>query len=148
MIKSFIEASIFIDKNAEVLYGEDEAYDSCPMHFATVTFELYPNTILESIANAYRLRCGFNPCNDSHAWYEFYIGVNDVKDGVGRIKKVDSYIRFYVCNSCEDDNEEYYGIGLTDEERDIIYQRLCDESFEKTKMTMEEHFEEARKRMK
>ena len=57
----FINTEIFIDFGSELLYGEDEAYVSYPVRFATVRFQLMPTRGLIELIDRRRYKLGYEP---------------------------------------------------------------------------------------
>lgn len=129
LIEGFLKDNLFIDFGSEIIYGSDQMYVSYPVRFATVGFQLMSTAGLSQIADRIRKDAGFVPLNpmdeftgetcDSDAWYDFYIGINDLPDC-----KVDTGIEVIVVNSSSPDNEESYTIDLDGYEQEHVYARL------------------------
>ena len=155
LTEAFAKNNIFIDFDAEIIYGSDEAYDEYPAHFPTVDFQLVPTNGLSEIADRIRKDLGFAPMHpmdeytdetcDNEGWYDFYIGLNGYNDF-----HVDGCICFAVVNSDAEDNEEWYMIDLTGCEQRCIYNRLdelcrqhigksCEEMLQKAEMEMNKY---------
>lgn len=128
MFEKIIEDQIYIDFASEILFGEDQAYESYPCRFATVNFELMPTDMLDTIVNKMRWEAGYPmlPTDtegpdlyDPEMYYSFYTGIHDYKEpgAFGRIEVV-------VHSDISPDDGESYFIELTDDECIALYNRL------------------------
>ena len=121
-----LAATIHIDTEAEYMLGDDQAYNSYPIRFPTVEFQLVATLGLSQAADAVRKAKGFLPMledgGDTEGWYDFYIGLNGYTE-----TKVDASIMFVVVNSDSPDNEDYYTIDLSESEQRAIYGILDDQ---------------------
>ena len=74
-----LTAAIHIDTEAEYMLGDDQAYNSYPLRFPTVEFQLVATLGLAQAADAMRKAKGFLPLLDdgvdTEGWYDFYIGL-------------------------------------------------------------------------
>ena len=148
---AFVESSIYLDRNSEPLYGEDQAYISKPTRFATVSFYLESSDGLTALADAVREEAGFLPMlptekhqadYDMDGWYDFYIGINGyVYD------RLDSCIDIYVVSEYADDNEAHYTLDIPDDAREMIFRRLDAQAKAAYGMSCEELLAEAEKEM-
>ena len=100
-----LTAAIHIDTEAEYMPGDDQAYNSYPIRFPTVEFQLVATLGLSQAADAVRKAKGFLPMledgGDTEGWYDFYIGLNGFTD-----TNLDTSIMFVVVNSDSPDNED------------------------------------------
>ena len=121
-----LTAAIHIDTEAEYMLGDDQAYNSYPIRFPTVEFQLVATLGLSQAADAMRKAKGFLPMledgGDTEGWYDFYIGLNGFTD-----TNLDTSIMFVVVNSDSPDNEDYYTIDLSEAEQRAIYSILDDQ---------------------
>lgn len=132
LTEKFITDAIHLDAGAEVMYGSDQMYDSYPISFPTVEFQLMATDALSEVADRIRIEKGFKPMfpRDGHAddvdndgWYDFYIGISKLP-GKNQDYRLDSSITFIVVNSDSDDNEDMYTIDLTESEQECIFEIL------------------------
>ena len=150
LTEGFLKEHMYIDRDAEVLYGSDQAYVSYPVRFATVGFQILDTDALSAIADRIRKDQGMRPMHpmdeyadetcDNDGWYDFYVGLNDYSD-----TKVDSCIEFVVVNSDSPDNETTYTIDLDEQEQKCVYARLDQQCREYLGKSCEELLAEARK---
>ena len=129
LLEGFLRDELFIDFGSEILYGEDQVYDTCPCRFATVQFALMPTNGLTQIADRIRKDRGFVPLHpmdeytdetcDQDGFYNFYAGLNGVSNS-----GLDSCIEFVVVNADSPDNEVSYAIALDEGEQEAVYARL------------------------
>ena len=129
LTEGFLKEHMYIDRDAEVLYGSDQAYLDYPIRFPTVTFELMSTEALAQIADRIRAKEGYAPMHpmegwtedncDQEGWYSFYIGLNEFSS-----TRLDACIEFTVVNSLSPDNEELYTIDLNDYEQGLVYDQL------------------------
>lgn len=129
-----LAAAIHIDTEAEYMLGDDQAYNSYPIRFPTVEFQLVATLGLSQAADAMRKAKGFLPMledgGDTEGWYDFYVGLNGYTE-----TKMDTSIMFVVVNSDSPDNEDCYTIDLSEDEQRIIYNLLdsqCRRYYEKS----------------
>ena len=143
----FINTEIFIDFSSELLYGEDQAYVSHPVRFATVRFQLMPIKGLIELIDRRRYKLGYKPmypldtegrnkgqyrggckgacteggCDalDNDGWYDFFISLNGYTDS-----HLDTCIAAVVAGSDSPDNEEVYTIDLSGDEQELLYNRF------------------------
>ena len=154
LTEGFVRDQVFIDFALDVLFGEDQVNISHPCRFPTVTFKLMATYGLNTIADRIRVDLGYTPMHplgvyssdemcDPNGWYSFYIGINGFSD-----RHVDSCIEFVVENSDSVDNDQRYSIDLTEEEQNVLWERLnaqcnryisqnCDELLADAKKKME-----------
>ena len=132
LTENFIRDAIQLDGNAEVMYGSDEMYDTYPCYIPTVEFMLVATDALAEVADRIRMEKGYLPTHprdgrtdevDTEAWYDFYIGICRLP-GENQPCQLDSSITFIVVNSDADDNENMYGIDLTETEQAYVYEIL------------------------
>ena len=149
--KSFLEhvisGAIYIDVSSGYEMGSDQAYDSYPCVFPTVTFRLVETATLCQIADKIRMEAGFKPLYEGveeeiTGWYDFTIGLNGYTPS-----RLDTCIMFELVNGNAPDTWERYVIDLSEEEQKLIYERLNEESIEHFGKTCEELLEEARNEM-
>ena len=121
-----LAAAIHIDTEADYMSGDDQAYNSYPIRFPTVEFQLVAILGLSQAADAVRKAKGFLPMledgGDTEGWYDFYIGLNGFTD-----TNLDTSIMFVVVNSDSPDNEDCYTIDLSEAEQRAIYGILDDQ---------------------
>jgi len=129
-----LAAAIHIDTEADYMSGDDQAYNSYPIRFPTVEFQLVATLGLSQAADAVRKAKGFLPMledgGDTEGWYDFYIGLNGFTD-----TNLDTSIMFVVVNSDSPDNEDCYTIDLSESEQRAIYGILdaqCRRYYEKS----------------
>lgn len=138
-----LTAAIHIDTEAEYMLGDDQAYNSYPLRFPTVEFQLVATLGLAQAADAMRKAKGFLPMlddgGDTEGWYDFYIGLNGYTE-----TKVDTSIMFIVVNSDSPDNEDFYTIDLSEAEQRAIYNILDDQCRRYYEMSCAGILEEAR----
>lgn len=145
MLQEILRDEILIDFYEEILYGTDQVYDSYPVVFQTVTFELYSTSLLVTLADKIRMKKDYLPVankyvnRDQNGWYNFYIGINNYQG-----PRTDSVIEFVLVNSDSPDNEETYSIELTEEERKIIYELLDEQCREELHKSCADLLEEAK----
>lgn len=132
LTENFLHDAIELDRNAEVMFGSDQIYDTCPCHFPTVEFQLTATDALVEVADRIRMEKGYLPMHprdgrtgdvDNDGWYDFYVGISKLP-GVHQDCHLDSNISFVVVNSDSDDNEEMYSIDLTESEQEYVYEIL------------------------
>lgn len=132
LTEKFITDAIHLDAGAESMYGSDQMYDSCPISFPTVEFQLMAMDVLTELADGIRIEKGFKPMfpRDGHAddvdndgWYDFYIGISKLPSK-NQDCRLDNCISFMVVNSDSDDNEDMYTIDLTESEQECIFEIL------------------------
>ena len=153
LIEGFLKDNLFVDFGSEILYGSDQMNVSCPIRFATVSFQLMSTSGLSQIVDRMRKDAGFVPLHpmdeytdetcDSDAWYDFYIGINDLPDC-----PVDSCIEAVVVNASSPDNEETYTIDLDGHEQDYVYSRLDEQCRQYLGKGCADLLKEAREMMK
>ena len=138
-----LTAAIHIDTEAEYMLGDDQAYNSYPIRFPTVEFQLVATLGLSQAADAVRRAKGFLPMledgGDTEGWYDFYIGLNGFTE-----TKVDTSIMFVVVNSDSPDNEDFYTIDLSEAEQRSIYNILDDQCRRYYEKSCADLLEEAR----
>ena len=152
LTEGFAKDQVFIDFDAEVMYGDDQCYIDYPCRFPTVGFQLMATNGLSQIADRIRKDAGFKPMHamdeysddtcDNEGWYDFYIGLNGFADN-----HMDSCIEFVVVNDDSEDNEELYTIDLTADEQAAIYARMGEQCRKYLGQSCEELLAEAKKRM-
>lgn len=126
-LKQFFKRNIYIAQWMDPIYGSDQANNTYPIRFPTVTFGLLRTYSLVEIADSIRMDLGYKPMTikeeydeiDRFGRYTFYIGLNGYSK-----TKVDSCITFQVKNSDSNDNESFYHIDLTEAEQSIIFSIL------------------------
>ena len=121
------EKAVRINFDAEISYGQEEAYVSYPTVFPTVTFELESTDILCQAADK---------VNDEKGEYTFYIGINGYSKS-----KVDNCIDFT-------DDYDRYSMELTEDEQDMIYEVLNRQLKEKLGKSCDDLLKEAEKQIK
>ena len=130
LTENFLHDAIELDRNAEVMFGSDQIYDTCPCHFPTVEFQLTATDALVEVADRIRMEKGYLPMHprdgrtddvDNDGWYDFYVGISKLP-GVHQDCHLDSSISFVVVNSDSDDNEDMYTIDLTESEQEYVYE--------------------------
>ena len=152
LTEGFAKDQVFIDFDAEVMYGDDQCYIDYPCRFPTVGFQLMATSGLTGIADRIRKDQGFRPMHpldeytddtcDNDGWYDFYVGLNGFADN-----HMDTCIEFVGVNSDSEDNAELYTIDLTSDEQAAIYSRLDEQCRKYLDKDCEELLAEARKRM-
>ena len=153
LIEGFLKDNLFIDFGSEIFYGSDQMNVSCPVRFATVSFQLMSTCGLSQIADRIRKDAGFVPLHpmdeytdetcDSDGWYDFYISINDLPDC-----KVDTGIEVIVVNSSSPDNEGSYTIDLDGYEQEHVYARLDEQCRMYLGKSCDDLIKEARAAMK
>lgn len=132
LTEKFITDAIHLDAGAEVMYGNDQMYDSYPITFPTVEFQLMATDALTELADSIRLEKGYKPMYprngrtddvDNDGWYNFYIDISKLP-GKNQDCRLDNSITFIVVNSDSDDNEDMYTIDLTESEQECIFEIL------------------------
>ena len=135
LTENFIRDAIQLASGAEVMYGNDQIYDTYPCRFPTVEFQLMATDALVEVADRIRMEKGYLPLHprdgrtddvDNDGWYDFYVGVSKLP-GDHQQCQLDSSISFVVVNSDfddNDDNEDMYNIDLTETEREYVYEIL------------------------
>ena len=132
LTEKFITDAIHLDAGAEIMYGSDQMYDSYPIIFPTVEFQLMATDALSEAADRIRIEKGCKPMFprdgrtddvDNDGWYDFYVGISKLP-GDHQECQLDSSISFVVVNSDSDDNEDMYTIDLTDSEQGCIFEIL------------------------
>lgn len=132
LTEKFIADAIHLDAGAEIMYGSDQMYDSYPINFPTVEFQLMATDALTELADGIRLEKGCKPMFprdgstddvDNDGWYDFYIGISKLP-GKNQDCRLDNSISFVVVNSYSDDNEDIYEIPLTESEQECIFEIL------------------------
>ncbi len=156
LTEKFIADAIHLDAGAEIMYGSDQMYDSYPISFPTVEFQLMATDALTDLADGIRLEKGCKPMFprdgrmddvDNDGWYDFYIGISKLA-GKNQECRLDNSISFIVVNSDSDDNEDIYTIDLTESEQECIFEilnRQCRKYHSKDCLTL---LAEAEKEMK
>lgn len=141
-----LSAAIHIDTETEYMVGDDQAYNSYPIRFPTVEFQLVATLELSQIADTIRKAKGFSPMledgGDTEGWYDFYLGLNGYTE-----TQLDTSIMFVVVNSDSPDNEDYYTIDLSEAEQRLIYDTLDDQCRRYYEKTCADLLEEARQAM-
>lgn len=132
LTEKFIADAIHLDAGAEIMYGSDQMYDSYPISFPTVEFQLTATDALSEVADTIRLEKGYKPMFprdgstddvDNDGWYDFYISISKLP-GKNQECRLDNCISFVVVNSDSDDNEDMYEIPLTESEQEYIFDIL------------------------
>lgn len=132
LTEKFIADAIHLDAGAEIMYGSDQMYDSYPISFPTVEFQLMATDALTELADGIRLEKDYKPMFprdgstddvDNDGWYDFYIGISKLP-GKNQDCRLDNCISFVVVNSDSDDNEDMYTIDLTESEQECIFDIL------------------------
>ncbi len=132
LTEKFIADAIHLDVGAEIMYGSDQMYDSYPISFPTVEFQLTATDALAELADGIRLEKGCKPIFprdgsaddvDNDGWYDFYIGISKLP-GKNQDCRLDNSISFVVVNSDSNDNEDMYEIPLTESEQECIFEIL------------------------
>lgn len=156
LTEKFIADAIHLDVGAEIMYGSDQMYDSYPISFPTVEFQLTATDALAELADGIRLEKGCKPIFprdgsaddvDNDGWYDFYIGISKLP-GKNQDCCLDNSISFVVVNSDSNDNEDMYEIPLTESEQECIFEilnRQCRKYHSKDCLTL---LTEAEKEMK
>jgi hypothetical protein len=152
LIEGFLKDSLFIDFGSEIIYGSDQMDISRPVRFATVGFQLMSTAGLDQIVDRIRKDAGFVPLHpmdeytdencDMDAWYDFYIGINDLPDC-----RVDTCIEAVVVNAFSPDNEETYTIDLDGNEQAYVYARLDEQCRQYLGKSCEDLIREAKAEM-
>ena len=128
LTENFIADAVHLDAGAEVMYGADEMFDSYPIRFATVEFQLTATDALVEIADRIRSEKGYLPMHprdgsidcDVNSFYNFYVGISKLPCGEQECR-VDNSISFVVVNSDSEDNEDMYEIELNAYEQECVY---------------------------
>lgn len=120
--------AIQIDFDMDIEYGQDQAFNSYPVVFPTIGFELQSTDELISMAD---MITGYG----KDANYEFLISISDFTPS-----KVDTCIMFFV-------DMEAYSIDLKDEELPMIFDTLDRQCMGKLGKGCLDLLEEARKEM-
>lgn len=112
------------------------------IYIPTLNFELWSSDALNDIVDEMRAAKGYKTIlhfddpspedKDPEVWYDFYI------DAVAKHGKTWPCIWASVQNTNADDNSAYYAIGLTDEERHVIYEWLDEQCREHEGKSLEE----------
>ena len=132
LTENFIADAVHLDTGAEVMYGADEMFDSYPVRFATVEFQLTATDTLVEIADRIRIEKGYLPMyprddendnTDNDGWYDFYISISKLP-GENQQCRIDNSISFVVVNSDSEDNEDMYEIELNEYEHKFVYATL------------------------
>ena len=131
LTEKFIADAIRIDSGAEIMYGNDQMYDTYPVTFPTVEFQLIATDALVEVADRIRMEKGYLPMHsrdgsdnvDNDGWYDFYIGISRLLYEGSEVQ-LDSSIMFVVVNSDSDDNEDSCDIDLNDYEREQVLRIL------------------------
>ena len=132
LTEKFIADTIQLDSGAEVMYGNDQIYDTYPCRFPTVEFQLTATDALVEVADRIRMEKGYLPMHprdgrtdevDNDGWYDFYVGISKLP-GDHQQCQLDSSISFVVVNSDSDDNEDMYTIDLTESEKECMFEIL------------------------
>ena len=132
LTEKFIADTIQLDSGAEVMYGNDQIYDTYPCRFPTVEFQLTATDALVEVADRIRMEKGYLPMHprdgrtdevDNDGWYDFYVGISKLP-GDHQQCQLDSSINFVVVNSDSDDNEDMYTIDLTESEKECVFDIL------------------------
>ena len=152
LVEGFVRDQVYIDFDADVMFGDDQCYLDYPCRFPTVGFQLMVTNGLVQIADRIRKDKGFKPMHaldeytddtcDNDGWYDFYVGLNGFADN-----HMDTCIEFVVVNADSEDNEELYTIDLGTGEQAAVYARLDAQCREHLGKGCEELLEEARVRM-
>jgi len=154
LTENFIRNAIHLDASAEIMYGSDEIFDTYPCRFPTVEFQLMATDALVEIADRIRIEKGYKPMHprdgrtddvDNDGWYDFYIGISRLPDDTD--VHLDSSITFIVVNSDSDDNEDMYGIELSESEQESILEILNQQCRKYEGKTFAELLDEAEKEM-
>lgn len=143
-----IRDAVQINFDSEIMYDDDQVYDSHPCRFATVGFMLRDTYELYRMVDTMRKERGYLPMSwwgeddpyDQDGWYDLYVGLNDHAKS-----KVDSAITVVVVNSASDDNECAYEIALTEEEQAEVYRALDEQCRERIGKSCEDLLAESRK---
>jgi len=107
-------------------------FDSYPVRFATVEFQLTATDALVEIADRIRIEKGYLPMHprdgendnaDNDGWYDFYVGISKLP-GENQQCRIDSSISFVVVNSDSEDNEDMYEIELNAYEQECVFEIL------------------------
>lgn len=137
----FCKRNIFIDTDDGYELGQDQAYDSFPIVFPVVNFELICTDALIEQADRVRRENGHHaPLDDG--WYNFYISINGLTK-----TQLDNGITFTVNSDTADDDFAAYSIDLDEAEQTAVFNRLdelCRSAFKKT---CAELLDDARKEM-
>jgi len=128
LTENFIADAVHLDAGAEVMYGADEMFDSYPIRFATVEFQLTATDALVEIADRIRSEKGYLPMHprdgstdcDEDGFYNFYVGISKLPCGEQECR-IDNSISFVVVNSDSEDNEDMYEIELNAYEQECVY---------------------------
>ena len=127
LTENFIADAVHLDAGAEVMYGADEMFDSYPIRFATVEFQLTATDALGEIADRIRSEKGYLPMHprdgstdcDEDGFYNFYVGISKLPCGEQECR-IDNSISFVVVNSDSEDNEDMYEIELNAYEQECV----------------------------
>lgn len=153
LLEAFARGEIFVDFGSEVMYGDDQAYVSYPIRFATVGFQLMATNGLTQIADRIRKDNGMKPMHpmdeytdetcDNEGWYDFYYGINLYTENHS-----DTCISFVVVNSDSPDNEAIYCIDLSPDEQAAVYNRVDEQCQTYLEKSCEELLKEANNELK
>ena len=155
LTENFIRKAVQLDDSAEVKYGTDEMYDTCPCQIPTVEFQLVDTEALIEVADRIRMDKGFLPMHprdgrtddvDNNGWYDFSIGICRLP-GDNQPCQLDSSITFIVVNSDFCDNDEMYGIELTADEQAAVFDVLNSQCRKYLNKTCEKLLAESEKEM-
>lgn len=128
LTENFIADAVHLDAGAEVMYGADEMFDSYPIRFATVEFQLIATDALVEIADRIRIEKGYLPMHprddstdcDVDGFYNFYVGISKLPCGEQECR-IDNSVSFVVVNSDSKDNENMYEIELNAYEQECVF---------------------------
>ena len=134
------EGSVRIDRNAEVTYGQDQAFVTRPVVYPTVGFGLEACDALWELADAEEKAAGYDPVYGSlregsrDNWYDFFIGLNGYNES-----HVDSCISVSVSYYGGEYDGPVIRIDLDREEQDLMFgmlDRECRRLYGKTALEM------------
>lgn len=152
ILDAVLNNDIHVDFGEEILFGSDQMYDTYPKQFATVSMCLVGNDCLCEIADKIRMKDGHMPffsetgefgvdC-DPYGYYNFYFGLNDLKDC-----RVDTAIEFTVASDFADDDCCSYLIDISEEEQKLLYECIDRQFKMELGKSVEDILAEARKEM-
>ena len=111
LVEGFVRDQVYIDFDADVMFGDDQCYLDYPCRFPTVGFQLMATNGLVQIADRIRKDKGFKPMHaldeytddtcDNDGWYDFYVGLNGFADN-----HMDAQCREHLSKGCEELLEE------------------------------------------
>lgn len=138
----FNKNDIVINWNEDFVWNLATVITNNEIYIPTLNFEFWSSDALNDIVDEMRAAKGYKTIlhfddpspedKDPGVWYDFYIDVAKHGDKTGPC------IWASVINTDADDNNTYYTIDLTDEERHVIYEWLDEQCREHEGKSLEE----------